>query len=91
MISAKIEMRQQGGRMGVRCSCGDSRPRLSGRAKLDGPFLTAGRLHSQSRRSPYLGSGSFRFASAYAITAIAAAFSRSSAGTTLSRVSAAVW
>jgi len=39
----------------------------------------------------YRGRGFFMFARAYAITAMAAAFSRSSAGTTLSRVSAALW
>jgi hypothetical protein len=39
----------------------------------------------------YLGSGSFMLASAYPITAMAAAFSRNSLGTILSNVSAAVW
>src|SRR5580704_17967264 len=44
-----------------------------------------------SRMNPYRGSGSGRSASAYPMTAMAAAFSRSSWGTILSSVSAAVW
>jgi len=43
-----------------------------------------------SGKTRYRGSGSFILASAYPITAIAAAFSRNSAGTILSSVSAAV-
>ena len=43
------------------------------------------------RNSAYRGSGSFMLAKAYPMTAIAAAFSRSSPGTILSSVSAAVW
>jgi hypothetical protein len=43
------------------------------------------------RNSAYRGSGSFMLARAYPMTAIAAAFSRSSLGTILSSVSAAVW
>lgn len=39
----------------------------------------------------YLGNGSFMQAKAYPMTAMAAAFSRSSVGTILSSVSAALW
>ena len=39
----------------------------------------------------YLGSGTSRLASAYAVTAITAAFSPSACGSILSSVSAAVW
>jgi hypothetical protein len=45
----------------------------------------------RSKLHHYRGSGFFMLASAYPITAIAAPFSRSSLGTTLSSVSAAVW
>ena len=41
--------------------------------------------------SPYLGAGALESASAYAVTAITAAFSPSSRGFTLSKVSAGVW
>jgi hypothetical protein len=48
-------------------------------------------LLPETRHKPYLGNGSGKLARAYPITAIAAAFSRSSCGTILSSVSAAVW
>jgi DNA-binding winged helix-turn-helix (wHTH) protein len=52
-------------------------------AKLTPPYA--------SRRKPQRGNGSGKSASAYPMTAMAAAFSRSSCGTILSSVSAAVW
>ena len=57
-----------------------------------GTFLYSSRLGRDSSAKTFQrGNGSGMSASAYPITAMAAAFSRSSCGTILSSVSAAVW
>ncbi len=65
--------------------------RKKGKQRIPRTGVSAPHRSIRAKEPPhYLGSGSFMLASAYPITAMAAAFSRSSLGTILSSVSAAL-